>query len=227
MYWDNTFWLVLPGLILAMWAQYRVKAAYKKYGAVQSRAHRTGAQVARAMLDKAGLQSVQIVPIAGNLTDNYDPSNNTLNLSQGVYGSTSIAAMGIAAHECGHAMQHQQGYALMGARAAIVPVVNIGSNLSWPIFLGGMIFQWEPLMLAGIMLFSLVVLFTLLTLPVEFNASARALSVLSEDEYLDAEELRGARRVLSAAALTYVASALSAVLQLVRLLALSNRRSRN
>ena len=227
MYWDSTYLLLLPGLILAMWAQYRVQSAYKKYSEVESQSHRTGAQVARAMLDRVGLTDVPIVSVPGNLTDNYDPSTRTLNLSHGVYASDSIAAAGIAAHECGHAMQHQQGYAMLNMRAAIVPVVNIGSNLSWPIFLGGMIFEWEPLMLAGILLFSLVVLFTLITLPVEFNASSRALTVLSEDEYLDEQEIKGAKRILSAAALTYVASALSAILQLVRLLAISNRRSRD
>lgn len=227
-YFDWTMIIVLPGLLLALWAQHKVNSAFKKYAAVRSRSGMTGAELARRLLDGAGLSNIPVERVGGKLTDNYDPSNQVLHLSESVYSSSSIAALGVAAHECGHAMQHGEGYSLLGLRSAIVPVVSIGSNLSWPIFLLGMIFSWDPLILAGIVLFSLTVVFTLVTLPVEFNASNRAIAVLGSGGYLNGEELDGARKVLSAAALTYVASALNAILQLVRLLILSgNRRNRD
>lgn len=226
-YFDPTMLLIIPGLILALWAQARVKSAYAKYAKVYVRSGMTGAQAARRLLDSQGLADIPIQRVAGELSDNYDPQNKVLNLSSGVYDSPSVAALGVAAHECGHAMQDKEGYAALGMRGAIVPVVNIGSNLSWPIFLAGLIFSWRPLLVAGIALFSLTVIFTLVTLPVEFNASNRAISALEGGGYLAGDELNGAKKVLSAAAMTYVASALSAILQLLRLLLLSNRRSRD
>ncbi|MDO4547657.1 MAG: zinc metallopeptidase [Clostridia bacterium] len=226
-YFDSTMLLVLPGLLLAMWAQYRVKNAYREFSRVYSRSGLTGAEAARRILDAAGLSDIRINRVSGELSDNFDPTKNELNLSDGVYGSTSISAIGVAAHECGHAMQKSDGYAMLSMRSSIAPIVSIGSNLSWPIFLIGMIFSMRPLILAGIILFSLIVAFTLITLPVEFNASRRAVACIETGGYLADDEIRGAKKVLNAAALTYVASALNAILQLARLLLLSNRRGRD
>ena len=222
-YFDSTWLIILPGLLIALWAQMKVNSTFGKYGKIASASGMTGAGVARAMLNAAGLSDVAVNRVSGRLTDHYDPAKRTLNLSQGVYDSTSIAALGVAANECGHALQDQEGYAPLKLRGAIVPVVGIGSNLSWPIFLLGLVFSWKPLLLAGIILFSLTVLFTLVTLPVEFNASSRAMVALEGGNYLRGEELQGARKMLSAAALTYVASALNAILQLLRLLVLAGR----
>lgn len=224
MYFDWTMILVVPGLLLGLWAQYRVKAAYRKYAQVSTRRGETGAQVARDLLARSGNGNVAVTSISGDLTDHFDPRGNTLSLSTGVYGSASIAAIGIAAHECGHAMQHGGGYGLLKLRSAIVPVVNVGSNLYFPIFLAGMIFSWQPLMTVGILCFAGTLLFSLITLPVEFNASSRAMAVLEEGGYVDQEEMRGVKAVLNAAALTYVAAAISSLLQLVRLLLISRRR---
>ena len=180
--------------------------------------------VARSMLNQAGCGNVSIRTVSGNLTDHYDPRNNTLRLSDGVYGSSSVAAIGIAAHECGHAMQQHEGYAPLVLRSALVPVVNLGSNLYFPIFLLGLLFSWEPLIYVGIACFALTLVFSLVTLPVEFNASGRALRVLDQQGYLSPEEMDGARAVLSAAAMTYVAAAISSLLQLVRLLIIARNR---
>lgn len=167
----------------------------------------------------------KIRPIAGELTDNYNPKDHTLNLSQNVYGSRSIAAIGVAAHECGHAIQHAEGYAPLGFRSAIVPVVSIGSTLSWPLILIGLLIpRLDVCITLGILLFSLVVVFQFVTLPVEFNASGRAIAILRNGGFMTEEELGGAKRVLTAAALTYVAAMVTAILQLVRLLLLTNRR---
>ena len=226
-YFDPSMLLLIPGLLIALWAQARVSSAFSKYSKVSVRSGMTGADVARAMLDANGLRDVPVLRVSGRLTDNYDPSKKVLNLSEAVYSASTVAALGVAAHECGHALQDQQNYAPMGIRSAIVPAVNLGSGLSWPIFLLGLIFSWKPLLLAGIILFSLTVLFTLVTLPVEFNASSRAMAALSGGGYLSSEELNGAKAVLSAAAMTYVASALSAILQLLRLLLLAGRNDRD
>ena len=226
-FFDSTWLIVLPGLLIAIWAQFKVKAAFSKYSKVASQSGMTGAMVARAMLDGAGLRDVPIYRAQGSLTDHYDPVKRTLNLSQDVYDSCSIAALGVAAHECGHAIQDLESYSPLKLRSAVVPMVSIGSNLSWPIFLMGIVFSWQPLLMAGIILFSLTVLFTLITLPVEFNASSRALLALESGNDLRGQELDGARKVLSAAALTYVAAALNAILQLLRLLALAGRHSRD
>lgn len=223
-YWDWTMILVVPGLLLGLWAQMRVSSAFRKYSAVYARSGMSAEDVARSMLNQAGCGNVSIRTVSGNLTDHYDPRNNTLRLSDGVYGSSSVAAIGIAAHECGHAMQQHEGYAPLVLRSTLVPVVNLGSNLYFPIFLLGLLFSWEPLIYVGIACFALTLVFSLVTLPVEFNASGRALRVLDQQGYLSSEEMDGARAVLSAAAMTYVAAAISSLLQLVRLLIIARDR---
>lgn len=226
-YFDSTFLIILPGILLALFAQYRIKSTFSRYSEVMARSGLTGARVARNMLDAAGLGDVPVNRVQGTLTDHYDPIHRALNLSESVYDSASIAALGVAAHECGHALQHLESYGPLKLRSAVVPTVNIGSSLSWPIFLVGLISGWRPLLLAGILLFSLTVLFTLITLPVEFNASRRAMAVLESEGYLSWEELDGTKKVLNAAALTYVAAALSAILNLLRLLVLARRSDRD
>ena len=223
-YWDWTMILVIPGLLLGLWAHMRVSSAFRKYSAVYARSGMSAEDVARSMLNQAGCGNVSIRTVSGNLTDHYDPRNNTLRLSDGVYGSSSVAAIGIAAHECGHAMQQHEGYAPLVLRSTLVPVVNLGSNLYFPIFLLGLLFSWEPLIYVGIACFALTLVFSLVTLPVEFNASGRALRVLDQQGYLSPEEMDGARAVLSAAAMTYVAAAISSLLQLVRLLVIARNR---
>ena len=223
-YWDWSMILVIPGLLLGLWAQMRVSSAFRKYSAVHARSGMSAEDVARSMLNQAGCGNVSIRSVSGNLTDHYDPRNNTLRLSDGVYGSSSVAAIGIAAHECGHAMQQHEGYAPLVLRSALVPVVNLGSNLYFPIFLLGLLFSWEPLIYVGIACFALTLVFSLVTLPVEFNASGRALRVLDQQGYLSSEEMDGARAVLNAAAMTYVAAAISSLLQLVRLLIIARDR---
>ena len=223
-YWDWTMILVIPGLLLGLWAQMRVSSAFKKYSAVHARNGMSAEEVARSMLNEADCGEVSVRSVSGNLTDHYAPRNNTLRLSDGVYGSTSVAAIGVAAHECGHAMQQHEGYAPLKLRSALVPVVNLGSNLYFPIFLLGLLFSWEPLIYVGIACFALTLVFSLVTLPVEFNASGRALRVLEQQGYLSSEEMDGARAVLSAAAMTYVAAAISSLLQLVRLLIIARNR---
>ncbi len=223
-YMDPTYAILIPGLLVSLWAQCRVDSVTRKYARVSARCGLTGAELAQRLLHEEGIDDVTVERIGGNLTDHYDPSTRTLRLSQGVADSTSLTALGVAAHETGHAFQHRDAYKPLVLRTAVVPTVNIGSNLSWPLFLIGLIFNWQPLITLGIVFFLLTVLFTLITLPVEFNASKRAMAALSSGGYLDADELDGAGRVLKAAAMTYVAAALTAVLQLLRLLALSNRR---
>lgn len=220
-WWNWTWVLLLPAIALSLIAQARVSAAYNRYSRVATRGGRTASDVVAEMFAREGIENVRIEPTRGRMTDHYDPKALALRLSEGVYNSSSIAALGIAAHEAGHALQHRDGYAPLMLRTASVFAVNIGSNLSWPLVILGLLFSFEPLILAGIFLFSLVVLFSLITLPVEFNASRRALQALEGGGYLAADELIGARKVLSAAALTYVASALTAILQLVRLLVIS------
>lgn len=218
---------VLPALVIALIAQMMVSSAYSKYSKVHSRRGITGAEAARMILDRNGLTGVRIEHVAGKLTDHYDPRDRVLRLSDGVYRSDSIAAIGIAAHEVGHAIQDARNYLPMKVRGAIVPVTQLGSNLAWPLFLIGLIASWEPLMFAGIVLFGLVVLFQLVTLPVEFNASGRAMRTIDGMGLLSDEEQRGARKVLRAAAMTYVAALLSAIGNLLRLLALAGGRRRD
>lgn len=224
-YYDWTMILVIPGLLLGLYAQFKVKSTFDRYSRIRTKSGLTAEQAARALLSRGGSTNVTISRVNGSLTDHYDPSSKTLRLSDSVYGSDSVAAVGVAAHECGHALQEHDGYGLLKLRAALVPVVNIGSSLYLPIFMAGLLFSWEPLQMVGILCFGLTLLFSLVTLPVEINASKRALGML--EGVLDAEELRGARAVLSAAALTYLASVISSALQLLRLILISRSRSRD
>lgn len=225
MYFDYTYLLMLPGLILGLWAQWKVKAAYEKYGKIRTRRGEAACDLVRQLLYRENAD-VAVEETGGVLTDHYDPRTNVLRLSQGVYRSDSVAAVGIAAHEAGHALQKLKNYRPLGLRTAIVPVVNVGSYLAWPLFVGGIAFSFEPLMTAGIAVFALMVLFSLITLPVEFDASRRAKRMLAESGYFEEDELQGVSKVLSAAAMTYVASFISAALQLLRLLLIAQRRRR-
>lgn len=226
-YYDSTYLLVIIGAILCIWAQVRVKSTYSKYSRVRSRNGMTGAQAAQRILQLSGIYDVRIEHVRGELTDHYDPSSKVLRLSDSVYGSNSIAAIGVAAHECGHAVQHDKGYAPLSFRTALVPVANIGSKAGIPIIILGTILGMnQHLIQIGIWAFALAVFFQLVTLPVEFNASGRALAMLNNYGMLGQDEVRGCRKVLSAAALTYVAAAASAILQLLRLVLMfgGNRR---
>lgn len=220
-YYDWTFIIIIPALIISVWAQMKVSASFNKYSKIMSINGYTGAQVARMLLDSEGLYDVPIEEIGGKLSDHYDPRRRVMRLSRDVYYGTSVASIGVAAHETGHAIQHQRHYAPLQIRNAIVPVVNFSSNASWIIFLLGLFLGFGYLVNIGIVLFIAVVIFQLITLPVEFDASNRALKVLEERNILYGDEIKGAKSVLSAAAMTYVAAALTAVLQLVRLIALS------
>ena len=228
-YFDPTMLLILPALLLAIWAQFRVQSTFRKYSDAPSAQGWTAAEMAADLLARNGLGDVRVERVRGSLTDHYDPRTNTLRLSDTVYGSTSLAALGVAAHECGHAMQEAEGYKPLRIREKIVPVAQIGSWAAMPLFVLGLVMSWEPLLTAGIIVFSLVVAFYLVTLPVEFDASGRALEQLEGGGYLSSAETDDAGRVLRAAALTYVAAALQAVLQLLRLLVLAggNRRNRD
>lgn len=223
-YLDWTYLLIIPGLLLGLWAQARVKSAYGEYSRISTRLGRSAAVVVNDLLHRNGNHAVRIGRVNGELTDHYNPGNETLNLSEGVYGSDSIAALGIAAHEAGHAMQKYEGYMPLQLRTAIVPAVNICSSLSTPLFIAGLIFAWEPLTTLGIILFAASTVFALVTLPVEFNASNRAVAMLTEGGYVSGEEERGVRAVLNAAALTYVAAAVTSLLSLLRLIMIANRR---
>lgn len=229
-YWDPTYFLVVIGAIICMIASAKVKSTYSRYARVQSASGMTGAQAAEQILHAAGIFDVQIRHVSGNLTDHYDPRNKTLNLSDAVYASRSVAAVGVAAHECGHAIQHDVNYFPLNLRSAIVPVANIGSTLAWPLILIGLLFSRGTgsfFIQLGILFFSFAVLFQLVTLPVEFNASGRALVMLEDMHILNETELTKTRKVLRAAALTYVASAAAAILQLLRLVILFGGRDRD
>lgn len=224
-YIDPTYLILIPAILISAWAQFKVSSTFNKYSTVRSINGYTGAQVARILLNDAGLQEVEIQQVPGRLSDHYDPRAKVLRLSSDVYGSTSVASIGVAAHEVGHAIQDKESYSALVFRNAIVPVVNFSSSLSLILFFIGILLSYSTLVTIGIILFSVVVLFQLVTLPVEFNASSRALKLLEAREILYDKEVDGARKVLSAAALTYVAATLMAVLQLVRLIAISNRNS--
>ena len=227
---DPTYLLVVIGMVICLIASARVKSTFNKYSGTRSMSGMTGAQAAERILHAAGIYDVSIQHISGNLTDNYNPGRKTLNLSDSVYNSTSVAAIGVAAHECGHAIQHQQGYVPLSLRSAIVPVANIGSSLAWPLILIGLFFTRDTATLfinLGSICFSFAVLFQLVTLPVEFNASRRALRLLGEQGILSDSELPYTRKVLKAAAYTYVASAAAAILQLLRLILLFGGRRRD
>ena len=222
-WWDPTYILVIIGAVICMIASARVKTTYNKYASYRSMSGMTGAEAAQRILNSAGIYDVRIQHVSGNLTDYYNPANKTLNLADSVYGSSSVAAVGVAAHECGHAIQHQQGYVPLKVRSALVPAANFGSSLAWPLIILGLFFTsntGDVLIHVGILLFSLAVLFQLVTLPVEFNASGRAVKILGETGILSSEELPYTKKVLGAAALTYVASAASAILQLLRIVLL-------
>nr|DAP31968.1 MAG TPA: Putative neutral zinc metallopeptidase [Caudoviricetes sp.] len=224
-YIDPTYLILIPAILISAWAQFKVSSTFNKYSTVRSINGYTGAQVARILLNDAGLQEVEIQQVPGKLSDHYDSRAKVLRLSSDVYGSTSVASIGVAAHEVGHAIQDKESYSALVFRNAIVPVVNFSSSLSWILFFIGILLSYSTLVTIGIILFSVVVLFQLVTLPVEFNASSRALKLLEARGILYDKEVDGARKVLSAAALTYVAATLMAVLQLVRLIAISNRNS--
>lgn len=226
-YFDPTYILVIIGAVICLIASARVKTTFHKYDKVRSMSGMTGAQAAERILHSAGIYDVSVQHVSGDLTDHYDPRNKTLSLSDSTYASTSVAAVGVAAHECGHAIQHQQDYAPLSIRSAIVPVANLGSFAAWPLILIGMFITSSTgslLINIGILCFSLSVLFQIVTLPVEFNASSRAIRILGQTGILREEELRGTKKVLGAAALTYVAGAAAAILQLLRLLILTNGR---
>ena len=224
-YYDWTYILVIIGLVITMIASSKVKTTYAKFQKVRNHSGITGAQAADMILRGAGIYDVSIEHISGNLTDDYDPRSRVLHLSDSTYQSTSVAAIGVAAHECGHAIQHANGYVPLKVRGSIVPVVSFGSALSWPIILVGVLLSFnQTLITVGIILFSLTVLFHLVTLPVEFDASGRALKILGDSHMLYEDELYGARKVLSAAAMTYVAAAAASLLQLLRLVLLFGRR---
>jgi Zn-dependent membrane protease YugP len=217
---DPTFLLLIPPLILAFYAQSKVKGAYRKYSQIFASSRISGAQAAHELLQTSGAGDVKIEKLPGELTDNYDPRTHVLHLSQGVYDSSSIAALGIAAHETGHAIQHQTHYQPLHLRNVLYPAANLGSTLAFPLFFIGFIFSRRGpslLMDIGIILFAAAVVFSVITLPVEFNASKRALVLLEERRFLTAEEMTGAREVLKAAALTYVASTAMAAMQLLRM----------
>ena len=224
-YFDPTYILVVIGAIICMAASARVNSTFNKYARVRSASGMTGAEAAERILRMAGVTDVRVEHVAGNLTDHYDPRTKVVRLSDATYGSTSVAAVGVAAHECGHVMQHHEGYVPLSLRTALVPVANIGSNLGLPIVILSLIFGLsDTLVTVGIVLFSAGVLFQLVTLPVEFNASSRALRMLESCGILGSGEVKQSRAVLSAAALTYVAAAAASILQLLRLLLLANRR---
>ena len=220
-FYDPTMFLVLIGAVLSLWASAKVKNTFNRYSSVRSMTGMTGAEAAQRLLNSQGIYDVTVRPVSGQLTDHYDPRTKTVNLSDGVYSSTSVAAIGVAAHECGHAIQDAESYAPLKIRGAIVPVVNFGATISWPLILIGIVLGGShTLIMLGVLLFSLTVIFQLVTLPVEFNASSRALKILGNSHILYDDEISGARKVLTAAALTYVAAAASSILQLLRLLLL-------
>ncbi len=223
-FYDWTYLLIIPGLLLGLWAQFKVKSTYEQYSRVPTRLGQSASAMVQDLLRRNGNHKVSIGRVAGSLTDHYNPADETLNLSEGVYGSNSVAALGIAAHEAGHAMQKHDGYMPLKLRTAIVPAVNVCSGLSTPLFFLGLVMTWESLTTLGIILFAASTVFALVTLPVEFNASRRAVSMLTDGGYVSGEEAKGVQKVLFAAALTYVASAVTSLLSLLRLVLIANRR---
>ena len=219
---DSTYILVLIGLLISLWASWNVKRTFNKYSQYGNSRHIRAEQAAQMILTGAGIRDVRIERVRGDLTDHYSPKEKVLRLSDSAYGSET--AVGVAAHECGHAIQHNKGYAPLSIRSAVIPAASIGSKLSYPIILLGLIFGWVGLLNIGTALFALVVLLQLVTLPVEFDASSRAMKILDDNGILYSQELNAARKVLFAAALTYVAALLTSVLQLIRLLLLRRRR---
>lgn len=226
-YYDSTYILVLIGAVLCILASSRVNSTYAKYAKVRARGGMTGAEAARRILSMSGINDVRIEHVRGNLTDHYDPSSKVLRLSDSVYGSCSVAAIGVAAHECGHALQHKEGYFPLKFRSALVPAANLGSKLGLPLVIVSLIMGLGSLAQIGVWIFAIAVLFQVVTLPVEFNASNRALRMVESYGIMNRDEVDDCKRVLGAAALTYVAAAASSVLQLLRLLILTGNRRRD
>lgn len=226
-FYDSTFLILIPAILLSLFAQFKVKSAFEKYSKVKSINGYTGEQVARMLLDSKGLYDIPIEVTSGKLSDHYDPSKRVMRLSEDVFYGTSVASIGVAAHETGHAIQHKEAYTPLIIRDKIVPAVNFSSNLSWVLLLIGLFLGsgGSILVNAGIILFTVVVFFQIITLPVEFNASNRALTILKDGSILYANEVSQAKEVLQAAALTYVAAALMAILQLIRLIAIGRERN--
>ena len=224
-YYDWTILIVLPAFVFSLWAQFKVNSTFDKYSKQLTRRGITGADAARRVLNENGLYDVRIENIRGNLTDHYDPRENVIRLSDSVYGSTSSAAVGVACHEAGHAVQHAKGYFPIRVRAAVIPVTRFGSMLAIPLFMIGLIFATDALMLAGILLYATVAFFQFVTLPVEFNASRRAMEAIKSSGMLAPDEYSASRKVLTAAAMTYVAALATSLLMLFRLLLLANNRS--
>jgi Zn-dependent membrane protease YugP len=222
---DWTYLLVLAGFVLSLAVQGSMKSTFRRYSRIRSGSGLTGAMAARQILESEGLYNVRIEHISGDLTDHYDPRTKVVRLSDTVYGSTSLSALGVAAHECGHAIQDAKSYAPLRIRSSLVPVANFGSSMAWPLFLFGLIFSYEPLLYVGIILFCGALLFQIVTLPVEFDASHRALVKLGSTGLMREDEVSGSRRVLRAAAMTYVAAVCASLLQLLRLLLLAGRRN--
>ncbi len=228
MYFDSTYMLVLIGVIICMVASAKMNATFNRYSRVRSRSGLTGREAAERILYSAGIRDVRVEHVPGNLTDHYDPRRKVLRLSDATYNSNSVAAIGVAAHECGHAIQHETGYVPLAVRGSLVPIANFGSSIAWPLILIGLFMNsgMSALLLnLGILAFSLAVLFQIVTLPVEFNASGRAVKILGSTGILYEDEVRDTKKVLKAAALTYVAGAASAILQLLRIVLLANRRN--
>ncbi len=227
-YFDPTYILVIIGFVITLAASAKVKSSFAKYSRVRSMSGMTGAEAAQRLLNASGIYDVKIEHVSGHMNDHYDPRTKVLRLSDPVYGQNSLAAIGVAAHECGHAIQHEQGYAPLKLRSTLVPIASFGSMAAWPIILIGVFMGFsQPLINLGIILFSLAVLFQLITLPVEFNASRRAIARLGETGILYGEELQHSKKVLDAAALTYVAAAAATILQLLRLVILFGGRDRD
>ena len=224
---DPTMILVYIGVILTMWASSRVNTTFRRYAKVRSMTGMTGAEAAKKLLHSQGIYDVTVQSVRGQLTDHYDPRTKTVNMSEDVYGETSVAALGVAAHECGHAIQDNVGYFPLRLRAAFVPVANLGSKLSMPLILVGILIGLTPFVEIGIWMFVLAVLFQVITLPVEFNASSRAVKLLDDVGILQGQEVDETRKVLGAAALTYVAAVAASVLQLLRLIMIFGRRRGN
>lgn len=224
---DPTYFLVLIGVVICLLASAKMKSTFKKYSRVRNHSGMTGREAAERILNRAGIYDVRVEHIAGDLTDHYDPRSKVLRLSDATYNSTSVASLGVAAHECGHAIQHNTGYLPLQIRGALVPVVNLGSTIAWPLILIGLFFSSRSSILflnLGILAFSLAVLFQIVTLPVEFNASSRAVHILGGSGILYEDEVNATKKVLFAAALTYVAGALSSMLQLLRIILLANNK---
>ena len=226
-YYDPTWWLIIAGMVICLIASGNVSATYRKYNKIENVRGITASEAAERILRGAGIHDVRIENTPGDLTDHYDPKHKVVRLSDSVYYSASVAAIGVAAHECGHVIQHYGGYVPIRIRNAIVPVVNIGSTLSWPLILLGILFGLTGLVDIGILLFSLVLIFQIITLPVEFNASNRAIRIIGDSGILQQEEITAARKVLNAAALTYVAGVITTALQVLRLVLLFGRRRRD